>query len=213
MPSENLEEQGLERNPNLTLAQKKFLLTLPSYKNDATIKEELLKGIKEDNMAPFYEECCRDLKWTVNQPFLDQMQKENETQLKTLTDVIEDAETSQGESEIREANLKKAEYLSRIDRESFKAFTKTYDKTVSLGQRLDLVFHNIRIGIFYLDHSLITRNLEKAKSLIEEGGDWDRRNRLKVYEGVYCWPSEFQKELPSFSTPSVHSPPMNYGIQ
>lgn len=22
-------------------------------------------------------------------------------------------------------------------------------------------------------------------SLIEEGGDWDRRNRLKVYEGVY----------------------------
>ncbi|KAL7638323.1 UNVERIFIED_CONTAM: hypothetical protein RMT77_010891 [Armadillidium vulgare] len=188
MPSENLEEQGLERNPNLTLAQKKFLLTLPSYKNDATIKEELLKGIKEDNMAPFYEECCRDLKWTVNQPFLDQMQKENETQLKTLTDVIEDAETSQGESEIREANLKKAEYLSRIgDKEkAIKAFTKTYDKTVSLGQRLDLVFHNIRIGIFYLDHSLITRNLEKAKSLIEEGGDWDRRNRLKVYEGVYC---------------------------
>lgn len=23
-------------------------------------------------------------------------------------------------------------------------------------------------------------------SLIEEGGDWDRRNRLKVYQGVYC---------------------------
>ena len=23
-------------------------------------------------------------------------------------------------------------------------------------------------------------------SLIEEGGDWDRRNRLKVYQGIYC---------------------------
>jgi len=22
--------------------------------------------------------------------------------------------------------------------------------------------------------------------LIDEGGDWDRRNRLKVYRGVYC---------------------------
>lgn len=54
MPSENLEEQGLERNPNLTLAQKKFLLTLPSYKNDATIKEELLKGIKEDSMYKIF---------------------------------------------------------------------------------------------------------------------------------------------------------------
>lgn len=47
--------------------------------------------------------------------------------------------------------------------EAIKAFAKTYDKTVSLGQRLDLVFHNIRLGLFYLDHSLITRNLEKAK--------------------------------------------------
>jgi 26S proteasome regulatory subunit N7 len=23
-------------------------------------------------------------------------------------------------------------------------------------------------------------------SLIDEGGDWDRRNRLKVYRGMYC---------------------------
>lgn len=22
--------------------------------------------------------------------------------------------------------------------------------------------------------------------MIEEGGDWDRRNRLKVYQGLYC---------------------------
>lgn len=28
MPAENLEEQGLEKNPNLELAQWKFLLTL-----------------------------------------------------------------------------------------------------------------------------------------------------------------------------------------
>lgn len=53
--------------------------------------------------------------------------------------------------------------LSHTQEEAIKAFSKTYDKTVSLGQRLDLVFHNIRLGLFYLDHSLITRNLEKAK--------------------------------------------------
>lgn len=54
-----------------------------------------------------------------------------------------------------------------------------------MGHRLDIVFHNIRIGLFYLAHDLITRNIEKARTLIEEGGDWDRRNRLKVYQGVY----------------------------
>lgn len=29
-------------------------------------------------------------------------------------------------------------------------------------------------------------NLIFFDSLIDEGGDWDRRNRLKVYRGVYC---------------------------
>ena len=63
-------------------------------------------------------------------------------------------------------------------------FRKTYEKTATLGHRLDLVFHQIRLGFFYLDYDIINRNLEKAKTLIEEGGDWDRRNRLKVYEGL-----------------------------
>ncbi|KAH3816789.1 hypothetical protein DPMN_118312 [Dreissena polymorpha] len=93
-----------------------------------------------------------------------------------------------GESEIRENMLKKAEYLCSIgDKEAcLTQFRLTQEKTVTLGYRLDLVFHLIRIGLFYMDHDLITRNLEKAQTLIDEGGDWDRRNRLKVYRGVYC---------------------------
>merc|ERR1719447_935454 len=65
------------------------------------------------------------------------------------------------------------------------AFRLTYEKSVSLGMKLDLIFHQIRIGLFYMDHDLITRNLEKAQELIENGGDWDRKNRLKVYNGLY----------------------------
>ena len=58
---------------------------------------------------------------------------------------------------------------------------QTYDKTVPIGQKLDVVFHLIRMGLFYLDYDLAKRNIAKAKTLIEEGGDWDRRNRLKVF--------------------------------
>lgn len=43
----------------------------------------------------------------------------------------------------------------------------------------------IRIGFFFGDHDVITSNLKKAEALIEEGGDWDRRNRLKVYNGLH----------------------------
>jgi 26S proteasome regulatory subunit N7 len=43
----------------------------------------------------------------------------------------------------------------------------------------------MRIGFSWLDLDILRRNIEKAKSMIEEGGDWERRNRLKVYEGTY----------------------------
>lgn len=187
MPAENLEEQGLEKNPKLELAQVKFLLSLDEHKNDQALAEQLLAAIKADNMAVWYEEVCRDLAWTVDQTLLESMRAANAQRLAELDAAIADAEMNLGEGEVREANLKKSEHLCRIgDKEAaITAFRKTYEKTVSLGHRLDIVFHNIRIGLFYLDHDLITRNIAKARTLIEEGGDWDRRNRLKVYQGVY----------------------------
>lgn len=44
------------------------------------------------------------------------------------------------------------------------AFRLAYEKAVGLGYRMDIVFYLIRIGLFFMDHDLITRNIEKAKS-------------------------------------------------
>ena len=89
--------------------------------------------------------------------------------------------------QVREALLKKAEYLDQIgDKEAcIEAVRQTTEKTVGLGNRMDLVFLNIRVGLFFTDHSIIKANIAKAHQMLEEGGDWDRRNRLKVYEGLY----------------------------
>jgi len=115
------------------------------------------------------------------------MKQENDRKLKELDEKIEDAEKNLGENEIREGLLAKAEYLAEIgDKErSLTAFRLTSEKTVALGQRLDIIFTLIRIGFFWNDHEILIRNIEKAKTLVEEGGDWDRRNRLKVYEALY----------------------------
>lgn len=182
-----MEEQGLEKNPKLEIAQWIFNMTLPSMKNDNTLKKNIMDAIREDFMAPLYEHVCKQLGWTPEAALLQSMQEHNAARLKELDAKIDDAEQNLSEMEVREANLAKSEHLCRIgDKDgAVSAFRKTYDKTVSLGQRLDIVFHLIRIGLFYMDNDLITRNIEKAKSLIEEGGDWDRRNRLKVYQGVY----------------------------
>ena len=108
--------------------------------------------------------------------------------LSTLEAAIADATENLGESETREALLKKAEFLAQIgDKEAaIEAVRKTNEKTVGLGNRMDLVFLNIRIGLFFMDHDIIKANIAKAHQMLEEGGDWDRRNRLKVYEGLYA---------------------------
>ena len=52
MPIENMEEQGLEKNPKLEISQWIFNLTLPSMKNDVNLKKKLMDAIRED---------CKDL--------------------------------------------------------------------------------------------------------------------------------------------------------
>jgi 26S proteasome regulatory subunit N7 len=48
--------------------------------------------------------------------------------------------------------------------QSLEQFRKTHEKTVTLGHRLDLVFHQIRLGFFFHDFDIIKRNLDKAKT-------------------------------------------------
>lgn len=43
------------------------------------------------------------------------------------------------------------------------AFRAAFEKTVGLGYRMDLVFYVIRLGLFFMDHDIITRNIQKAK--------------------------------------------------
>lgn len=54
MPLENLEEEGLEKNPNLELAQIKFLLSLPEFKNYDNLSAKLLHDIKAESEIAFF---------------------------------------------------------------------------------------------------------------------------------------------------------------
>merc|ERR1739844_883493 len=177
------EEQGLAKVPDLDLAQLKFEVA-QGLGGD----KKLLAIIKKDKMAPFYRSVCKELKWKEDSKLWTDMTAENDAEIKVLDEKIADAEKNLGESEHRETLLAKAEFLTKIGEKdaAVEAIRKTMEKTVGLGNRMDLIFHNIRIGLFWMDHSLVKANLDKATTLMEEGGDWDRRNRLKVYEGLYA---------------------------
>lgn len=117
-------------------------------------------------MAPWYELVARDLNLKLDVALVKRMKTKNDALVQSLNETIEDAEKNLGEMEVREAYLKKAEHYSRIgDKDNaVTTFRQAYDKTVSLGHRLDIIFHLIRIGFFFMDHELITKNIEKAKT-------------------------------------------------
>lgn len=43
----------------------------------------------------------------------------------------------------------------------------------------------IRIGLFFGDKVFVKKQVDRANILVESGGDWDRRNRLKAYKGLH----------------------------
>lgn len=65
------------------------------------------------------------------------------------------------------------------------AYEDVFEKTGILGTKIDLVLAIIRMGLFYGDKVLVKKHVDRAKTLVDSGGDWDRRNRLKAYEGLY----------------------------
>ena len=54
-----------------------------------------------------------------------------------------------------------------------------------MGLRLDLVLSKLRVGLFFDDLTVVKKEIDRAKALLEQGGDWERRNRLKVYEALF----------------------------
>lgn len=73
------------------LAGVKFKLSLPQFKDNEQLKEQLLQGIKAGNMAPYYKEVCTDLGWQIDQKLYDDMAKENEEKLNKFQE--DDSET------------------------------------------------------------------------------------------------------------------------
>ncbi|GAA6026352.1 hypothetical protein JCM8202_001960 [Rhodotorula sphaerocarpa] len=118
---------------------------------------------------------------------LASLREQNQSELARLETKLTDAQTDLGESEVSDALRERAAYLARIgdkDR-ALEVHEKAIEKTAGKGAKIDLVLQIVRVAMFHNDHDLIAQTLDRAQKLVDEGGDWDRRNRLKVYRGVH----------------------------
>ncbi|RXH96078.1 hypothetical protein DVH24_008578 [Malus domestica] len=168
-----MEAQEGTQQPHLVLANKLFLLShsdVPDIEK-VQLREEVFASLKADDMAPLYETLVAESMLELDQGVMDSMRAKNQEELKKLDEKIADAEENLGESE-----EKALEQLKVME-----------SRTVAVGQKMDLVFYTLQLGFFYMDFDLISKSIDKVKKyLFEEGGDWERKNCLKVYKGLYC---------------------------
>lgn len=75
--------------------------------------------------------------------------------------------------------------LSPQQDKAITAYETLFEKTGPLGTKIDIVLAIVRIGLFFGDKAFVKKQVDRASILVEGGGDWDRRNRLKVYKGLH----------------------------
>lgn len=183
--------------PNLLQQDRRFILNQSNSKHlHEKAFKELIENIKQDEMGPFLKTILEEdstkipssLLNKIPKDLLKEIEKINHEKLQTLEQKIKDSIENLGETEISDSLRSKASYLSQIGAKKddcIKAFEDALEKQAGLGSKIDLRLALIRVGFFYFDHSLITQQFIKTKQLVDSGGDWDRRNRLKVYQAMY----------------------------
>ena len=73
----------------------------------------------------------------------------------------------------------------KMKNEAIEEFKATIEKTQSFNTKIDAIFEILHIGgILNKDLDLLKEYLVKIKDLLKDGGDWEKRNRLKVYDGL-----------------------------
>ncbi|KIR97407.1 26S proteasome regulatory subunit N7 [Cryptococcus deuterogattii 2001/935-1] len=166
--------------PNLKVSTWYYQIQHVDYKKDEAEKT-FWEAVEKDEMAPYLKSINSD-----KTELIQKLEEKNKQQVEEYDGKLKDAEENEGDSEISELLRNKAMYFVRIgDKErALPALEIAIEKTAGLGAKIDLVLAIVRIGLFFSDIHLVTTNITRANGFIDSGGDWDRRNRLKVYRAL-----------------------------
>jgi 26S proteasome regulatory subunit N7 len=122
--------------------------------------------------------------WTF---FFEFCRKSKEEKLAHFDAKIQENREKFGDVEVFEVQREKADFLGKsYDKDNFlHSLSQIDSKKLSTSQKIDLSMSKIRFGLSIQDFQLIKSEMTVAKTLNEKGGDWDHRNRLRIYEGLF----------------------------
>jgi hypothetical protein len=118
---------------------------------------------------------------------LDALDLHHETVLSSLRSEISKASDEAGDMEVLHASMEVARYMARCcaREDAMDAYRAVLAlPKLSAGKRLDAHLEMARVQSFWGDYRGYGETLSNAAKAIAKGGDWDRRNRLKVYQAL-----------------------------
>lgn len=177
------ESSPLDQYPSISIAQTREKYAISRSSED---QSSLMASIVKNKMLPFYLGLCTLFNWEKDQALISELEASNNEEKTQLIKNLADAREAQGEEDVRVAYQNLALFYLRIGDhvESKKHLNDLFSHTVALGQKIDVVFCQMRLSFFFSDTTVFKDLLDQAQTLIKEGGDWERKNRLKVYEGL-----------------------------
>lgn len=135
----------------IKLAAIRFCLSLPEYNHNEELRLQLLEGIKEDNMAPYYKNVCEQFGWPLDEALFKRMSDANGKRIQEL-DQEHDKNFIDEEDQVSGIWQAKLDYLCSIGDQANAttlAEAKFNDKSVPKSHRIDAIFTLFRIAYFH----------------------------------------------------------------
>jgi 26S proteasome subunit RPN7 len=183
--------------PIMRLAQDMHRLTVTSPDDRLEHETAIFQEIAEQLENPSLYKILRDKLYAdegmistavkLHDDDLAQMEAKNAKTLETLEAAVEEAKESSGDMEVMDARLAVAEFACKAmsQENALAAYRKVMDlPKISSGKKIDAWMTSARIASFYSSTAKADEFLEQAKKTAGDGADWDRRNRLKMYNAL-----------------------------
>jgi 26S proteasome regulatory subunit N7 len=123
---------------------------------------------------------------------LENKQEFIDAEIKKFDEKIKYAEEVHGDTEVRDVIIEKAEFYTKVKQSvnAKETFLTALDKTIGVSKRLEVIMFILQIAFLDADVPEMKKYIDKSLKLLEEGGDWERKNKLKVFK------NKFEKKQP-----------------
>lgn len=115
-------------------------------------------------------------------------EREIQAKIQEFDAKIEEAKEREGDVEVRDAILDKAEWIKDEAKDyplAERIFREAYEMSGGASRKMEILFQVILMNLEKYDMEALKKDVATCKQLVDEGADWDKKNKLKIFEGVY----------------------------